>query len=97
VNLPDRDYILLSATIEAIGEGVLSGVVMAQVGPNLWWPDDQAWCVATEVDFLWTYVAGTKSCIKDLLSDSRVEALVTEPQHRGDYLSDVINGPVTPP
>ncbi len=24
--------------------------------PNLWWPDDRAWCVATEIDLAWTYV-----------------------------------------
>lgn len=24
--------------------------------PTLWWPDDRAWCVATEVDFHSTYL-----------------------------------------
>ncbi|MCL6647785.1 MAG: hypothetical protein K6U89_05580 [Chloroflexi bacterium] len=25
-------------------------------GASLWWPADRSWCVATEVDFAWTYV-----------------------------------------
>ena len=27
--------------------------------PNLFWPSDHAWCVATEIDLLFTLVAGT--------------------------------------
>jgi hypothetical protein len=23
--------------------------------PNLWWPDDRSWIVATEIDYTWTY------------------------------------------
>jgi hypothetical protein len=27
-------------------------------GPNPWWPEDRAWCVATEIDLPYTYVGG---------------------------------------
>lgn len=96
VDLPGRNYILLSATLDAVSDGVLLGRGMHYVGPNLWWPEDRAWCVSTEIDFRWTYVAGTLPCIEDVLADDRLEALITEPDHRGDYLSDIINGPVYP-
>ena len=29
--------------------------------PNLWWPEDQAWIVATGIDFAWTYVGDQRS------------------------------------
>lgn len=92
VQLPGRDYILLSVTLEAIAAGVLLGRGTHDVGPNLWWPEDRAWCVSTEIDFCWTYVAGTDMCIEDVLRVERLEALVTQPDHRGDFAGDVING-----
>lgn len=93
VQLEDRNYILLSAALDAISAGILSGPLSRQVSPNLWWPEDRAWCVSTEIDFCWTYVAGTDACIKDVFTDKRLEVFFTEPEHRGDYSSDVINGP----
>jgi hypothetical protein len=43
--------------------------------PTLWWPDDRAWCVASEVDFHSTYVGGSRRLIDRLLRDERIEAL----------------------
>ncbi len=34
---------------------------------TLWWPADRAWFIATEVDFAWTYVGGTRALIDALL------------------------------
>ena len=35
--------------------------------PNYWWPDDRAWCVCADTDWDYYYVAGTGSCIEDIL------------------------------
>lgn len=43
--------------------------------PNLWWPEDRAWCVATEIDFEWTYVGGSAACVQEILADPALEAL----------------------
>lgn len=43
--------------------------------PNLWWPQDRAWCVATEIDLYSTYVGGTQALADRILHDERVEAL----------------------
>jgi hypothetical protein len=94
VHHPQRDYALLRASLETIASGVLVGPGWAE--PNIWWPEDRAWCVATEIDFRWTYVAGTHECIRAVLADSRLEALATQPDHLGSYNGDVINGPVAP-
>ena len=45
--------------------------------PNLWWPEDKAWCVATEIDFSWTYIGASVDCIAELLADPQFEALPT--------------------
>ncbi len=38
---------------------------------------DHAWCVATKVDYGWTYIGALRSCIRAILSDSRFEAVET--------------------
>lgn len=43
--------------------------------PSLWWPQDRAWFVASEIDLDSTIVAGTHSLIVDLLADPMIEAL----------------------
>jgi hypothetical protein len=42
---------------------------------NLWWPDDDAWCVATELDFKSTYIGGPESLITALVGDRALEVL----------------------
>ena len=58
---------------------------------NLWWPEDRAWCVATEIDFVTTYVAGSKEAIAAILSSEALEAYQVEPTDEITYLSDKIN------
>jgi hypothetical protein len=96
VRLPGRDYVLFRCSLQAIHAGVLLRPLSALTGLNLWWPNDRSWFVSTEIDFGWTYVAGSRACIESVIGDPRLEALATEPDHRGDYLSDTINGPVEP-
>lgn len=43
--------------------------------PNLWWPDDQAWCVATEIDGYSTYVGCGTECARAIMEAPELEAL----------------------
>ncbi|MDE3139662.1 MAG: hypothetical protein KGL05_07500 [Acidobacteriota bacterium] len=90
--LPWRSY--------AMFEGPVAGATYFSVSrfqsPNLWWPDDRSWCVASEIDLAWTYVAGSKSLIDELLSNPRIEALEASPDdslHRQlpAWLNDRVN------
>jgi hypothetical protein len=36
--------------------------------PNYWWPDDRAWCVCTDTDYAYYYVAGTAACVGEILA-----------------------------
>jgi hypothetical protein len=59
--------------------------------PNLWWPEDQAWIVATEIDFAWTYLGGSASLIETVIAEPRLEALRARPTDKPFYNSDVAN------
>jgi hypothetical protein len=43
--------------------------------PALWWPEDLAWVVATEIDAWSTYVVGTEDLVDRLLATEGLEAL----------------------
>jgi hypothetical protein len=71
--LPHREYNLLTGPVAAATESVTDGIRVQS--PSLWWPDDHAWCVATEIDLNTTYIACSKACRDDILSLPGVEAL----------------------
>jgi hypothetical protein len=76
VELPWRDYRLLTGPLDAALEmGRRFNDVLDPHSPNLIWPDDHAWCVATEVDLSSTYIAGSQALANDVLADPRLEAL----------------------
>lgn len=85
---PGREYLVLW--------GPLSSALTLQASlggqsPNLWWPADRTWCVATEIDLAWTYVGGSAALIADLLADQRLEAWPAESSDQFTYDSDLPN------
>jgi len=72
VRLPERSYLLLEGPLDAAGE---LGMSIFPQSPNLFWPDDHAWCVATEIDLDSTYLGGSSALVRDVLADERLEAL----------------------
>jgi hypothetical protein len=77
VRLPNRDYLLYAGPVAAVTATV--GLGGDRQTANLWWPDDRAWCVASEIDLTCTYVGGPAGLIESVLHDERVEALPAEP------------------
>lgn len=61
--------------------------------PDYWWPDDQAWCVVTDTDFDWAYVAGSAACIGEVLAASVIDAYPTGPDDAAHSGMDVLNDP----
>jgi hypothetical protein len=59
--------------------------------PNLWWPDDHAWCVATEIDLKSTYVSCDEACAAEILARAELEALTIDPASGIDWRSDLLN------
>jgi hypothetical protein len=85
VQLPNRNYLLYAGAIDRALE---SPDPFMDHSPNLWWPEDRAWFVATEIDLAWTYVAGDQSLIGRLTSDNRLEVLPVALGAAADYKTD---------
>ena len=101
VHLPQRDYALYGGPIEmalASLELPCSGdeagdpeETRNHQSPNLWWPEDRSWFVATEIDVAWTYVGGTEATVQAILDAEGLEALLVELTDKPLVNSDVVN------
>lgn len=83
VKLPHRDYLLFRGPI-AKAQGW-------EDGPNLWWPDNRSWFVASEIDLPYTYVGGTQELIDAILAHPAIEALPAKLSDGITFDSDRIN------
>lgn len=80
---PQRSYLLFAGSVnQAPGW---------QDGPNIWWPDDRAWCVASEIDLAYTYVGGSKELIEEIVEHPALEALACDIRDGITYDSDKVN------
>ncbi len=83
VELPQRNYLLFH-------EPIAKAAGWAD-GPNLWWPEDRAWCVASEIDHPYTYVGGPQTLIDAIVQHPAIEALPAKLTDGVVYDSDKIN------
>ena len=75
VRLPGREYLLFTGPLAATPELGWNGPGgFFPQSPNLFWPEDRAWCVATEIDLPYTLVAGSEPLVGELLADPRLDA-----------------------
>jgi hypothetical protein len=94
VELPRRSYLLFEGSLSALADS-LSACVEAggwpvsefldEQSPNLFWPADHAWCVASEIDFDSTLVAGSAELVDAVLRTPILEAW---PLAAGDWLTE---------
>ncbi len=103
VRLPNRNYVLYAGPIEIalatldMGPSEFSADPAAwdTHSPNLWWPEDRAWFVATEIDYAWTYVGGSERLISSLLLADGLEAfpvrLTDDPFVDGDTVNTALD------
>jgi hypothetical protein len=80
VEIPGRSLGLYAGPIEAAAALV---EFPTHQTPNLWWPNDRAWCVASEIDFCSTYVAGSPALLERVVGDERLEAIPVRLEDRG--------------
>ena len=91
VRTPGRDYLLFRGPIDAIMAFIVRDGPFWGDSPNIWWPEDRSWCVATDIDLFDTYIGGSRECIEALLSNPDLEALPTTSDARLDLGGDTIN------
>ena len=85
VGHPHRDFFLLHGPLDTYANFVDA--------PNYWWPDDRAWCLSSDTDYFWSYLAGSRACVNEILAIPAMDALETaleNPAHQG---MDTVNNP----
>ena len=79
LHLSNGDYILFAGPLAEAGKWgaapYAADIPRDINSPNLLWPADRAWFVATEIDHNWTGVAGPAALINELLADPRLEVV----------------------
>jgi hypothetical protein len=91
-----REYYLASGPLESVLRGVYAEPTRYQ-SPSMWWPDDRAWFVSTEVDLAYTYIGGTRACISGVLAHPAVEATYAHLTDPISWDSDHVNPIPGPP
>jgi hypothetical protein len=76
-----RDYFLFRGPLSWAGSLVPDPWPQS---PNIWWPEDRAWCVATEIDGYSTYIGGDRACVAAVLRSPGLEVLEVTPESRID-------------
>lgn len=91
--LPGREYTLLAGPLSAASQiGDPHGLQGFEPhSPNLLWPADRTWFVATEVDFDSTLVGGTYDLIQAILDCQALDAWSVEPDSSLAYDADKVN------
>jgi len=82
LHLPQRSYYLLTGAVSAAAGILEPWSLQRGQAPDLWWPDDRAWFVATDTDLSWLYVGGTGDLTDDLsakLPDRATTVAITDP------------------
>lgn len=75
--------------------GPLAAATSLGLPASLWWPDDHAWCVATDVDLDSTYIGGSETLARALTRHADLEVLPA--QLRDSITQDPDRLPRTPP
>ncbi|HEY0870937.1 MAG TPA: hypothetical protein VGD55_11105 [Acidothermaceae bacterium] len=94
VELPQRNYVLFGGPLESapeIGHWATPDWFLPH-SPNIFWPDDRSWCVASEIDLYCTYVGGSRAVIDELLVDERLEVWEANLDDPVVHDSDELNG-----
>jgi hypothetical protein len=73
--------------------GPLTSYAQFSDDPSYWWPDDRSWCLCTDTDFAWSYLAGSRECIDEVLGIPVMDAVETRPENPARSGMDTINDP----
>ncbi len=93
LELPHREYLILTGPLRAaaqLGNHQGPGGCDPQ-SPNLMWPSDRAWFVASEIDFDSTLLGGTRKLCQAVLDEPGLDAWPVEPHDSLAYDADKIN------
>ncbi|WP_233529027.1 hypothetical protein [Antrihabitans stalagmiti] len=92
LTMPGRGLIVFEGTL-AMADVQFGSSPTFPIGmsPHLWWPDDRAWCVATDIDLMTTYLGASGDCVDAVLASTDVEALRASVDQQVTWNGDTIN------
>ena len=90
---PGRGYHLLRGPLSEIGRFYAPRAE----APSIWWPDDRAWCVGSDVDLMTTYLGGAAEAVEAVVADPELEALAIPEGQDVTWEADTVNPSVGPP
>jgi hypothetical protein len=70
LDLPNRRYYLLCGAITAASKIVRPDGNFPQP-PDLWWPEDRRWFVASDTDLDWCYIGGSERLVSAVAAEFR--------------------------
>ncbi|HVX19919.1 MAG TPA: hypothetical protein VHB02_01085 [Acidimicrobiales bacterium] len=85
ISHPTRNHFLL--------RGPLHAYRSLPHDPNYCWPDDRAWCLCTDTDLDWAYIAGSVALVDEIISIRTMDAFETQPHDPARLGMDVVNDP----
>jgi hypothetical protein len=85
-DLPNRRYYLLGGPLD-VAASIHEPRSRRRQAPDLWWPEDRQWFVATDTDLDWTYVAGCHELAADLVEKFGDRAEVVQRDARNDQFT----------
>jgi hypothetical protein len=93
VSLPGRDYLLFEGPLEGATDfgWYLTREHFVPQSPNLFWPADHGWCVASEIDLYCTLVGGSHALADSLMANRALEAWRVFPDDPVTSDSDELN------
>ncbi len=92
-----REYYLASGPLDDAMRGVYDDSFGGYQSASMWWPQDRAWFVSTDVDLTYTYVGGTRACVTAVASHESVEAVAVSLADGITWDSDKVNPSPGPP
>ncbi|QZQ56761.1 hypothetical protein KZI27_08135 [Curtobacterium sp. TC1] len=95
---PHRECLLLSMTLPQLADP--TWLDRARIGtvadlhhtPQMLWPEDHSWVLASEIDWDSTIVAGSRALVDAVLADDRFEAFPVDEDSDLTWDGDLVNG-----
>ena len=66
--MPGREHMILFSGGIALADTRFGGDVFG-MSAHPWWSEDHAWCVATDIDLMTTYLGASAACVDAVLAD----------------------------
>jgi hypothetical protein len=89
IEMPNRRMVALRGPLPAAGTAFSRWTWPDSA--SLWWPDDRAWCVATDIDLQSTYIGAGAEGIDAVVANNSLESYAVSIDQGVHWKSDTIN------